>query len=133
MTDAKARPGPWTPDENAALVGLYFHMLDSAHSGRPYNKAAMIRYQQDTSRLNPPLAARSKQSIEFKLMNATAAHGDLIGSGSEPLAGTMHGHGYRAMPNYQAALKTAMREELDNREARYEDAEVMRNEQRAGA
>ena len=40
----------WTPAENAALVRLYFRMLDRATTGRQYNKAAMIRDAQTDSR-----------------------------------------------------------------------------------
>ena len=103
---------PWTAGENLALVRLYFEMNDAATTGRPYQKAAMIRH---ASRDNGPgdtgpLANRSRGSIEAKLMNATACHRDLC-----PDAETMDGHGYRALSNYQAALKDAMRAELQRR------------------
>jgi len=118
------RHPPWSEAENAALVALYFAMLDYVGFGVAYNKAAMIRGAQNShagpidSGLNTAaLKARSKQSIEFKLMNATAAHRDLA-----PEAETMHSHGYRAMPNYQAALKDAMRAEIEYRK----DAELQR-------
>lgn len=107
----------WTPAENTALVALYFAMLDRATTGQPYNKAAMIRHAMNTIERDHPneyggiLYNRSKQSIEFKLMNATAAHQALM-----PDAETMHGHGYRAMPNMQAALKQAMQAEIYRRE-----------------
>lgn len=113
------RSPAWNDTENAALVALYFSMLDKAISGQPYNKAAMIRSSQNQPTDNPsipggaglklaPLANRSKQSIEFKLMNASACHASLVPEGV-----TMDGYGYRAMPNYQAALKDAMRNHLE--------------------
>lgn len=104
---------PWTPAENAALVRLYFAMLDSAIAGQPYNKAAMIRDAQGDNMMpheratRGELRNRSRGSIEAKLMNATAAHRDL-----DPTAETMDGHGYRALANYQAALKDAMRAQM---------------------
>jgi len=108
------RSPPWTPAENTALVGaggLYWQMLDAAVAGERYNKAELIRlYRGDNCDAAGPLAARSKQSIEFKLMNASAAHAALDGN-----ADTMDVYGYRAMPNYQAALKVAMAAELERR------------------
>jgi hypothetical protein len=117
MPISKKRPAPWSDNENRALVALYFAMLDKAISGKAYNKAAMIRTVQRGLTCNgdtladAPLEARSKQSIEFKLMNASAAHAAL-----DPDAITMHGHGFRAMPNYQATLKDAMRRVVELRE-----------------
>ncbi len=108
------RPTPWTPEENRALVALYFTMLDKAIRAQPYNKAAMIRTAQSSGEnvgiqngYHGQLPNRSKQSIEFKLMNASACHAAL-----DPHADTMDCFGYRAMPNYQAALKDAMRTAL---------------------
>ena len=122
----RQRPQPWSTEENAALVALYFHMLDKALSGRPYIKAELIRSAQNQPTDDPtirggaglkaaPLCARSKPSIEFKLMNATAAHEDITDGVAGRVTVTMDGYGYRAMPNYQAALKDAMREALDAR------------------
>jgi len=121
------RTPAWSTEENTALVALYFAMLDKALGGsllmwpgQPYNKAELIRMARGvqaepgkiaSSPNDALLRARSKQSIEFKLMNATAAHRDI-----DPTAVTMHGYGYRAMSNYQAALRDAMREEIDQRE-----------------
>ena len=116
MTDTKKSPPAWAAEENHALVALYFTMLDAASAGKPYSKAAMIREIRGDNaglpniRQDFPLHKRSRASIEFKLMNATAAHRDI-----DPNAETMHGHGYRAMPNYQATLKTAMLDELSGR------------------
>lgn len=110
---------PWTPAENAALVRLYFRMLDRATTGRQYNKAAMIRDAQTDSPqyrdgVAGMLTSRSRGSIEAKLMNATAAHRDLC-----PGAETMDGYGYRALANYQAALKDAMRDHLEQFDLAY--------------
>lgn len=109
---------PWTPAENTALVALYFEMLDAELDGQRYSKADHIRAyrgEPQTSVCSPigdpaPLANRSRGSIEFKLMNASAAHADI-----QPEAETMHGHGYRALPNYQATLREAMATELTAR------------------
>ncbi len=98
--------GPWQDHENAALVTLYFAMLDHAIAGEKYNKAAMIR---GTQRASSALCKRSRGSIEAKLMNASAAHRDL---GGTP---TMDGYGYRALSNYQKTLKDAMRTKLERR------------------
>lgn len=95
----------WVPSENGALAALYFAMLDKAIAGEKYNKAAMIRNQRTIG--DHLLCARSRGSIEFKLMNASAAHGALI-----PGATTMHGYGYRCLPNFQKGLKTAMQSAL---------------------
>jgi hypothetical protein len=109
------RSPPWTDSENTALIALYFAMLDKALTGQPYNKAAMIRataveITPTFGTMDGPLIGRSKQSIEFKLMNASAAHASL-----DPHADTMDTFGYRAMPNYQAALKQAMGAEVERR------------------
>jgi hypothetical protein len=108
---------PWQDTENGGLVCLYFTMLDAAEIGDQYSKAALIRYAQSSGEnvgipndYHGLLADRSRGSIEFKLMNASAAHADIA-----PNATTMHGYGYRAMPNYQASLKVAMRDEIDRR------------------
>ncbi|KPL28983.1 MAG: hypothetical protein AMJ72_00025 [Acidithiobacillales bacterium SM1_46] len=91
-------------------------MLDRVRRREDYNKAAMIRH---ISRSNGPgdtgpLAGRSRGSIEAKLMNASACHADMAGGDK---AMTMDGHGYRCLPNYQRALRDAMRAELDRRSA----------------
>lgn len=101
---------PWTSAENLALGRMYFTMLHAAAHGHRYNKAAMIRHEQ---RDNGPgdcgsLTHRSRGSIEAKLMNATAAHRDLMRDGLIPEGLTMDGYGYRALPNYQTALKDAV-------------------------
>jgi hypothetical protein len=110
------RSKPWNEQENIAIVALYFTMLDAAIAGIEYNKASAIRAARGENP-NPldnvhgaPLADRGRGSIEFKLMNATAAHQDINAN-----AETMHNHGYRALPNYQADLKVAMQAGLDNR------------------
>ena len=107
----------WTDAENAATIALYFAMLDKAMTGQPYNKAAMIReyrgenHKTRVSDMTAPLAARSRGAIEFKLMNASAAHAALIQD-----AVTMDVFGYRALSNYQAGLKAAMLNELLRRD-----------------
>lgn len=108
------RSAPWTEYENAAVVVLYFEMLDAEMAEQRYSKADHIRAfrgEAQTSHYaldHAPLATRSRGSIEFKLMNCSAAHADIV-KGAE----TMHDHGYRALPNYQADLKTAMRESIE--------------------
>ncbi len=121
---------PWTQAENEAVIMLYFGMLGRAKSGAAYSKAAMIRdaqvwpYGESVEERGvrpefPPLGKRSKGSIEFKLMNCSACHADLISDdikkhgkplGLDTILGrdTMHGHGYRALSNYQADLKATM-------------------------
>ena len=94
----------WTHAENEDLVRLYFLMLDRATAGKPYNKAEMIRTAQGTDEKPGPLHGRTRGSIEAKLMNASAAHRDLDAG-----AVTMDGFGYRALANYQASLRDAMR------------------------
>jgi hypothetical protein len=108
---------PWTPAENAALVSLYFHMLDCAMTGEAYNKAQLIRVAQGVDNdYTPALANRSRGSIEAKLMNASAAHADL-----DPGAETMASHGYKAWGNYQATLKAALNDELNRRQSTMHD------------
>jgi hypothetical protein len=121
MTNAKARPAPWNAEENTAIVALYFEMLDLATTGQTYSKAAMIRDAQDHENAQTDnawtgeLDARSKGSIEAKLMNVSACHRDIsIESGGNAV--TMDGYGYRALSNYQATLKDATRSELKRRE-----------------
>ncbi len=98
----------WTDRENAAVAALYFRMLYLAVNGFPYNKRAMIRDAQNgnvAEQIADDLRARSKGSIEAKLMNCTAAHADTVHN-----AETMSGHGYRPLTRYQKSLKAAMRE-----------------------
>lgn len=107
---------PWTHDENRALVALYFSMAFAVEQHQPYVKAAMIRERQTGERTLPngtkvytsaPLQNRSRGSIEAKLMNCTAVVEDL---GFHKWS--MAEHGYRALPNYQAALKVAVADYL---------------------
>lgn len=125
----------WTPDENRALVALYFDMLNLALLGKPYSKAAMIRDAiGPVPGLEAPLVRkhhrpyfsslcnRTKGSIEFKLMNASAAHLDILTAQHRPpiadsvaranVSATMHNHGYRCQGNYQASLKVVIQEAL---------------------
>ena len=123
MTDTKKRPAPWSAEENTAIVALYFQMLGCVETGHPYSKAGMIRHARGEtvgawmSIESGVLANRSKGSIEAKLMNVTAAHRD-ISAESGGRAVTMDGYGYRALSNYQATLKDAVRDELKRRELR---------------
>ena len=114
MSTTKKGPGPWTDDENAAVIRLYFDMLGLATAGHAYNKAGMIRSYQytDEGRHAEALSARSRGSVELKLMNASACHRDVT-SGA---ATTMDGYGYRCLPNYQATLKVAMASAVNGRE-----------------
>lgn len=118
-----AKRTAWTTHENTALVALYFLMFDRVTGGQPYNKAAMIRDAQAPTEpagfksypYSSELRNRSRGSIECKLMNATAAHRDLLAAIPSIKQTTMDGHGYRALSNYQAALKDAMRDALMRR------------------
>lgn len=114
MTDNRT---PWSDIENGALVSMYFTMLDAATIGAAYSKAGMIRAARGeidpspfTADFADKLPNRSRGSIEFKLMNASAAHRDLVRG-----AVTMHSFGYRALPNYQATLRQAMAAEIEFR------------------
>lgn len=111
----------WTPTENAALAALYFALLDwITDAGAPrLNKRALIRYMQgDGDTPTPPsltelrgsLRARSRGSIEAKLMNASAAHADIA-----PDAETMAEHGYRPLSRYQSTLRDAIASQMSAR------------------
>jgi len=117
------RSTPWKDDENGATVELYFAMLDAEMDGERYSKADMIRAYRgepqaswDAGIYSGILSGRSRGSVEFKLMNASACHADL-----RPNDETMHGHGYRALPNYQAGLKSAMQAKLEELDAEASD------------
>ena len=115
---------PWNETEIAAGIALYFSMQEKAQSGQPYNKAAMIREAQGEPIPHakpatgatfpvPYLKARSRGSIEAKLMNITACVEKL---GRPELS--MAEHGYRPLKNYQAALFTAVQNHVgENRQA----------------
>ena len=110
------RSPPWSTEENVAVVALYFEMLDAELHEQRYSKADHIRAVRGepqtsvASFRDAPLANRSRGSIEFKLMNCTAAHSDIRHSQT-----TMHDHGYRALPNYQADLKATMKVAIEDR------------------
>lgn len=91
---------PWTDAENWSICSLYAMMSLRAVNGMKYNKAAMIREVQGTDENPGPLHDRSRGSIEAKLMNLTAVLRDL---GLTEYS--MERHGYKALPNYQRALK----------------------------
>jgi hypothetical protein len=116
-------------------------MLDKAVAGLAYNKAGMVRTAQGNPKKGDTdisgdnhipgifckLALRSRPSIEMKLMNCSAIHRDL---GCEF---TMNEHGYRAMPNYQAALRQAMVDGIAERQLDADLLTAQLNEQRDGA
>lgn len=129
------KPAPWNTEENRSLVALYFTMLDAAKTGLEYNKAGMIRHARGesvgawmTKVEHGSLSARSRGSIEAKLMNCSAAHRDI-----DPEAETMATHGYKAWGNYQKHLKDCINDELQNRQFEADAQTSQANEQRAGA
>jgi hypothetical protein len=100
--------GPWTADEIGHTLILYRSMWWHSTHGEDYNKAAMIRHARGEELQQPggefgALVARSKGSIEMKLMNVTAA---LEAIGRDDLS--MAEYGYRPMTNMQKALKDAV-------------------------
>jgi hypothetical protein len=138
MTATKKRPAPWTPAENQNCVALYFAMIAAQQTkdefGMAYNKAGMIRHARGeavgaymTTVEHGSLAERSRPSIEMKLMNCSAIHKDLGATY------TMDDYGYRAMPNYQQALKQAMSDYLEEAQHEADVLTASANEQRAGA
>lgn len=87
----------WSRTEVEAIVDDYLSMLAAQLAGTPYNKAAHRRA------LEPLLAGRSDQSIEFKHGNISAA---------------LLGHmaiidGYKPRSNYQALIAEVLAERLD--------------------
>ncbi len=116
----------WSDIENAAVCTLYFAMLALVLRGVKFNKRAMIRDAQHGTYAqaaddqhaargllpagypeapkNGPLWARSRQSVEAKLMNCTAVH-ELLA----PTAMSMSAHGYRPLTRFQGSLRDAMR------------------------
>ena len=101
------RKPKWAPEENGALVALYFSMRGRVDDGVDYNKAGMIRAVRgdNPNRLDNVaetiLENRSRGSIEAKLMNVTAVLHDL-----GLYAVSMAENAYRPLVNYQADLKT---------------------------
>ncbi|WP_051305058.1 DUF3883 domain-containing protein [Chitinilyticum litopenaei] len=85
----------WSPQEIAATVADYMHMLQLELAGQSYNKAAHYRALQDK------LAGRSKGAVEMKRQNISAV---LQASGRMWIAG------YKPLTNVQAALG----EEVEN-------------------
>jgi hypothetical protein len=104
-------------------------MLDWATAGKRYSKADLIRvargeaagYGHNRDDFESCLENRSRGSVEAKLMNASAAHRDLINEhiaqfDSEPLyRDTMATYGYKAWGNYQATLKAEMASIINRR------------------
>lgn len=84
--------GPWTDEENDAIVADYFAMLDAELAGRRYNKAAHNRALRDR-------IGRERASIEFKHQNISAV---LQGLGEDWI------RGYKPAFNFQVALVDAV-------------------------
>ncbi|QDC08953.1 DUF3883 domain-containing protein [Oceanicola sp. D3] len=84
--------GPWTDEENDAIVADYFDMLADDLCGRAYNKAAHNRALQART-------GRSRGSVEFKHCNISAA---LLGFAQPILTG------YLPRYNIQDSLKEAI-------------------------
>jgi hypothetical protein len=83
----------WTDAENDAIVAAYFEMLKLDLAGSRFVKAEHVRVIQST------VNGRSRKSVEYKLMNVSAA---LIGFG-QPLIS-----GYAPKPHYQNSLDDAV-------------------------
>jgi len=84
--------GPWSDEENDAIVADYFAMLGAELSGRRYNKAAHNRALRDR-------IGRERASIEFKHQNISTV---LQGLGEDWI------RGYKPAFNFQAALVDAV-------------------------
>ncbi len=103
----------WTADEIDAGIGLYFSMLGLSLNGLKFNKRAMIRLVQgvvDTETGTAgtgALAARSRQSVEMKLMNITACINDIARERGTNYQ-SMENAGYKPLNSYQAALRLAV-------------------------
>ena len=87
----------WNRAEVEAIVEDYLAMLAAELSGVAYNKSA------HNKSLLPKLAGRSKQSVEYKHANISAALLD---------AGFPYINGYKPRPNYQALLAEVLAEKL---------------------
>lgn len=90
-------PNDWTRREVEAIVRDYLAMLSSELAGIPYNKAAHTRA------LLGSLNGRSKQSIEFKRANISAALLD---------ANIRYISGYKPRSNYQSLISEVLAEQL---------------------
>jgi hypothetical protein len=84
--------GPWTDEENDAIVADYFAMLDAELAGRPYSKAAHNRDLRGRM-------GRERTSIEFKHQNISAV---LQGLGEDWI------RGYKPAFNFQGSLVDAV-------------------------
>lgn len=93
--------GPWSDEENEAIVGAYFEMLDEEAAGRPYSKAAMRRRLQQGA-----LSKRTSGSIEYKMQNISGVLDDYEQAWIE---------GYKPARNYQRELEAAVLIELNGR------------------
>jgi len=96
----KGNAGPWSETENAAVSLLYCGMASAVMAGTKYSKAQLIREQQAGE-----LSARSKGSIEAKLMNVSAI---VVERALMTRLPSGHVPGYKPAPNYQTALVGAV-------------------------
>ena len=101
----------WNETEQKQVIELYMAMLTQVKNGRKYSKASMIRETQSLG------LARSKGSIESKLMNLSA-----IACAANRPDLSMAQHGYKALTNYQSsaagAFLTYVREMENQRASR---------------
>ena len=82
-------PNDWTPEQNQAVVRIYFEMLREQQCGHDFTKADFRRQLEKET-------GRSKASVEFKLCNISAVLEEM---------GLMFIVGYKPYPHYQQALK----------------------------
>lgn len=106
------RQPAWTLAEIDSAIALYLTFRVLEHRRAPYVKAQFIREiigaptpANPEGNPDAALAARSKGSVEAKMMNVTAA---LQSIGRDDLS--MAGFGYVPLPNMQAALKARVTE-----------------------
>jgi hypothetical protein len=85
-------PGPWTHEENDAIVADYFAMLRQDFASRPFSKA-------EHNRLLQQIIDRGRGSIEYKYQNISAV---LKGLGEAWISG------YKPAFNYQNSLEDAV-------------------------
>lgn len=90
--------GPWSVEENEAIVADYFAMLAAELGGLPFNKAEHNR------RLRLLVNNRSEQSVEFKHANISAVLA---------LRGYPYIDGYKPRGNFQRDLESVVLQFLD--------------------
>lgn len=99
MADGSSRSS-WTNEEVAATVAAYLDMFERELRGEQYSKAEHNRA------LRKVLRGRSKQAIEYKWGNVSAALRDL---------GCFFIEGYKPYPNYQLQLRAEAERQLATR------------------